>query len=133
MVKLADFGASVQDLSYNDVNTIGTPAFMAPEICTNNPVIPIEYLPEIDIFAMGATLYNLVVGRPPWMGSSVFDLASKIRNIELTFPDDIIDPHLKVLSISGYLSCIVLELRVCYLFFCSIYFGVCWIKIIVLA
>ena len=96
VVKLADFGASVQGMSFSNASTIGTPAFMAPEICTNNVSIPVELLPEIDVFAMGATLYAMVVGRPPWMGNSVFDLAAKIKNIELTFPDDSLDPHLKV-------------------------------------
>jgi hypothetical protein len=38
----------------------------------------------------------MIVGRPPWIGSNIFDLAAKIKNIELTFPDENIDPHLKV-------------------------------------
>lgn len=50
----------------------------------------------IDIFALGATLYYMICGRPPWMGRNVMDLAMKIKNIELTFPSNIIDPHLKV-------------------------------------
>ena len=83
-------------MSYCNIDAAGTPAFMAPEICTNDPSVEINYLPAIDVFAMGATLYCMACGRPPWMGANVFDLAAKIKTLELTFPDDDIDPHLKV-------------------------------------
>ena len=70
---------------------------MAPELCTPNSNIDVTKLPAIDIFALGATLYCMIVGRPPWMASNAIDLAAKIKNIELTFPDESIDPHLKYL------------------------------------
>lgn len=96
-VKIADFGASVVQTSFCHTGSAGTPAFMAPEMCVENPQIEFQYLPALDIFSMGATLYCMVVGRPPWTGSNIFDLAAKIKNIELTFPDENIDPHLKYL------------------------------------
>lgn len=105
-VKIADFGAAVftmqragakekEKSSYSG----GTPAFMAPELFLSNTTIDFTKMEGIDIFAMGATLFYMVVGRPPWMARNQIDLAVKIKNIELTFPDDKeLDPHLKVSS-----------------------------------
>lgn len=54
--------------------------------------------PAVDIFALGATLFCMVVGHPPWMANNQIDLANQIMNMDLVFPDDIIlDPHLKVI------------------------------------
>jgi [calcium/calmodulin-dependent protein kinase] kinase len=99
-VKIADFGAAVFTADGgNEVPFGGTPAFMAPELFTSKDAAS-KYCksPAIDVFALGATLYCLVVGHPPWMGRNQIDLASKITNFELTFPEDtlILDPHLKV-------------------------------------
>ena len=53
--------------------------------------------PAVDIFALGATLFCMVVGHPPWMANNQIDLADQIMNMDLLFPDEIIlDPHLKV-------------------------------------
>lgn len=103
--KIADFGAAVftGNLQENKVAFGGTPAFMAPELFLSNTAIDFTKSPGIDIFALGATLYFLVMGRPPWMAKNQIDLATKIRNIELSFPKENIDPHLKVIYIPRYL------------------------------
>lgn len=74
----------------------GTPAFMAPELFLTNSTIDFSKSTSIDVFALGATLYFMICGRPPWMARNQIDLATKIKNIELTFPVTTIDPHLKV-------------------------------------
>jgi serine/threonine protein kinase len=98
VVKIADFGAAVFTMDSNKVAFGGTPAFMAPELFLTNKQVDFTKSPLIDIFALGATLYYMVVGRPPWMARNQIDLATKIKNFELTFPNDNIDPHLKVIS-----------------------------------
>lgn len=49
------------------------------------------------MWGLGATLYNMVVGQPPWMADNELELAETVRNMELTYPDNTqyIDPHLK--------------------------------------
>jgi hypothetical protein len=64
-VKLADFGlakvvgGATQSLSGE--RTVGTPHFMSPEQCWNEPVDA-----RTDIYALGATYYALLAGRPPF-------------------------------------------------------------------
>eukprot|EP01039_Chlorochromonas_danica_P006130 gene6130-6750_t len=95
-VKIADFGAAVFTGVQQKVAFGGTPAFMAPELfLTNKDSRDFTKSPGIDVFALGATLYYMVVGRPPWMARNQIDLARMIKNIELVFPNDNIDPHLK--------------------------------------
>lgn len=98
VVKIADFGAAVftGGSVQEKVAFGGTPAFMAPELFLTNTTIDFTKHPGIDVFALGATLYYMVIGRPPWMAKNQIDLAMKIKNIELTFPVEGIDPHLKV-------------------------------------
>jgi serine/threonine protein kinase len=74
----------------------GTPAFMAPELFLTDTNIEFGKTAGIDVFALGATLYFLVVGRPPWMGKNQIELAYNISKFELTFPVKGIDPHLVV-------------------------------------
>ena len=81
---------------------------MSPELFMSSEIASeFSKSPAIDIFALGATLFCMVVGNPPWMANNQIDLAYAITNMELVFPDDIIlDPHLKVLYF--ILSCLIL-------------------------
>jgi serine/threonine protein kinase len=79
----------------------GTPAFMAPELFLTNTTTDFTKNEGIDVFALGATLYFMLCGKPPWMAKNQLDLATKIKNIELTFPTTTIDPHVKVRFLGG--------------------------------
>jgi serine/threonine protein phosphatase PrpC len=72
----------------------GTPAFMAPELFLSNTKIDFTKSPGIDVFALGATLYYMLMGRPPWMAKNQIDLAKQIRDIELSFPVPV-DPSVR--------------------------------------
>jgi serine/threonine protein kinase len=54
---------------------VGTPAYMAPEQARGEPVGPLA-----DVYALGATLFHVVSGTPPAMGSPREVIAERARN-----------------------------------------------------
>jgi serine/threonine-protein kinase len=66
-VKVLDFGISTVtgDASMTVAGqTLGTPAYLAPERVQGLPATP-----AVDVYALGAVLYNAVTGRSPFQGS----------------------------------------------------------------
>ena len=61
--RLLDFGLARRGSDL--VGVAGTPAFMAPEVVSGRPVDH-----RADLYSLGATLYTLVSGRPPFVGSA---------------------------------------------------------------
>jgi eukaryotic-like serine/threonine-protein kinase len=74
-VKLSDFGLArhvVQSESLDVTRAgavVGTPLYLAPEQCRGEPVSP-----RTDIYAMGATLFHMLAGQPPFRGASPVDV-----------------------------------------------------------
>src|SRR5205814_6019195 len=72
MVKVLDFGlaaGALGELSHGPVaqtSLAGTPLYMAPEQARG---APIDF--RVDIYALGATLYQLVSGHPPFSADTV--------------------------------------------------------------
>lgn len=62
---------------------LGTPYYMAPEQFDSQHTLT----PHADIYALGATLYNLLVGRPPHQGSGVVELANRHKHDPVVWPD----------------------------------------------
>ena len=62
-VKLADFGiARTSDLTQLTQGPIGTLAYMAPDQ---------EASPSSDLYALGCVLFEMLVGRPPFTGTTI--------------------------------------------------------------
>jgi eukaryotic-like serine/threonine-protein kinase len=85
--KIADFGLAdrlaIGGGRSQSGEIIGTPSYMAPEQ-TDTTVN--EVGPSTDVYALGAILYELLTGRPPFHGSSFIDVAHRIRTAPPTPP-----------------------------------------------
>jgi len=85
--KITDFGLAKlleDDASHTVSGTIvGTPCYMAPEQAAGNAK---EVGPTTDVYALGAILYEMLAGRPPFGGTSVLDTLEQIRAGEFTPP-----------------------------------------------
>jgi serine/threonine protein kinase len=73
-VKVADFGLArvlADDLALTqDGTTLGTPLYMSPEQAEGRAVDP-----RSDLYSLGATVYHLLTGRPPFTGASSVSVA----------------------------------------------------------
>ncbi|WP_372365854.1 WD40 repeat domain-containing serine/threonine protein kinase [Candidatus Uabimicrobium sp. HlEnr_7] len=72
---LMDFGlVKIMDNDFSQSDGIlGTPAYMPPEQALGQPVNH-----SVDIYALGATLYQVMCQRPPFQGSSFVNIACQI-------------------------------------------------------
>ncbi len=81
-VKITDFGLArhvvdSESLAMTDAGALlGTPHYMAPEQWTGRAVDP-----RTDVYAMGATLYHLLAGGPPFTGETRDQLCEQHCNV----------------------------------------------------
>lgn len=80
---ITDFGLAKQIDSDSELTTsgqvMGTPQFMAPEQARGDIA---NVGPAADIYSLGATLYQLLTGRPPHLASNVVDTLQQVLNEE---------------------------------------------------
>jgi tRNA A-37 threonylcarbamoyl transferase component Bud32 len=86
--KVADFGLSKQLQAAAGCLThagdvLGTPAFMAPEQAAGQTD---AIGPGTDIFGLGAILYALLTGRPPFQGDTISEILQNAKQGKVTRP-----------------------------------------------
>mmetsp|Transcript_15191 Transcript_15191/g.19711 ORF Transcript_15191/g.19711 Transcript_15191/m.19711 type:complete len:687 (-) Transcript_15191:416-2476(-) len=83
-VRLTDFGLSKEGISNNSSGAnsfCGTPEYLAPEILSRS-----GHGRAVDWWSLGALLYEMLTGLPPFYCRDREKLFEKIRNAELTYP-----------------------------------------------
>ncbi|KAG0565042.1 hypothetical protein KC19_8G158600 [Ceratodon purpureus] len=84
VLKIADFGFARSLMPQGMAETLcGSPLYMAPEILQSK-----RYDAKADLWSVGAILFQLVTGRPPFSGNNHVQLLQNIiKSTEVRFPD----------------------------------------------
>jgi eukaryotic-like serine/threonine-protein kinase len=86
-VKITDFGLAKQQSAQSHLTQtgaiLGTPSYMAPEQAAGAGS---TVGPAADVYALGAILYELVTGRPPFKAASVMDTVLQVLHDDPVAP-----------------------------------------------
>lgn len=88
--KIADFGlAKLLDAEGGVTRTgmvLGTPSYMAPEQAQGNVQ---QIGPRTDVYGLGAILYELLTGQPPYTGRSSIEILNRVKTGWPTLPSEL--------------------------------------------
>jgi WD40 repeat protein len=90
MLRITDFGlvksTDMETLFTSTGQVLGTPSYMAPEQAggRNDDVGPAS-----DIYSIGAILYELMTGRPPFLAETPWETAWRVQHAEVVAPSSL--------------------------------------------
>jgi WD40 repeat protein/tRNA A-37 threonylcarbamoyl transferase component Bud32 len=88
--KITDFGlaklAEAEGAPTLSGTIVGTPSYMAPEQAAGRGAAG----PAVDVYALGAILYECLTGRPPFRGASVLDTLEQARTEDSVPPRQLV-------------------------------------------
>ncbi len=64
----------------------GTPSYMAPEMLGD---MGIAVGPRSDVYLLGATLYEILAGRPPHVGTTMMEIVASVIRSEVSFDEEV--------------------------------------------
>ena len=89
--KITDFGLAKAMDSDSDLTgsgeVLGTPSYMAPEQAGGQAK---QAGPPVDVYALGAVLYELLTGRPPFKGATLIETLEQVRGAEPVPPSRLV-------------------------------------------
>ncbi|HYV39259.1 MAG TPA: protein kinase [Gemmataceae bacterium] len=90
--KITDFGLAkrLEDEDHGQTRTgaiMGTPSYMAPEQAMGKAK---ELGPPADIYSLGAVMYDMLTGRPPFRGETVMDTLNQVQTLEPMPPEKLV-------------------------------------------
>src|SRR5207244_10778909 len=85
--KISDFGLAKRldaDLRQTQTGAVlGTPSYMSPEQASGRIS---DIGPCTDIYALGAILYDMLTGRPPFKSNTLADTLNQVQAMEPVYP-----------------------------------------------
>lgn len=89
-LRLIDFNLSKtsQDIQSKTIvqgrTVVGTPAYMSPDQVAGQ-----KYDSRSEVYSMGCLMYEVITGRPPFLGDTALDVLNKHANEKLTTPQQL--------------------------------------------
>lgn len=85
MARVLDAGVAMQMTLTRNGHVTATPAYMSPEQCKQ---LPLDV--RSDIYSLGCTMFEALVGHPPFVAETYFNVMSMHVDTTAQFPDHII-------------------------------------------